>query len=134
MANDETNKKCSETKSTGKPNLPRLTWTSVPTVHGKSSNIPSESGIYAYGEVRRVGGLPVATTWVYIGKSKNLKTRISAGHDHRREANRPLKHWITRTKGGVELWFAPVAEADLDRVESHLVSTIKPTFNVNLKN
>lgn len=133
MLNDEKDTKFVETHANKKPNLPNLIWTSVRTVHGKSINIPSESGIYAYGEVRRVGGLPVETTWVYIGKSKNLKTRISSGHDHRRESNRQLKHWITRTKDGVELWFAPVAEAHLDRVESHLVSTIKPSFNVNLK-
>ena len=110
-----------------------LRWAQVPTVHGKSNSIPSESGIYAYGEVRRVGGLPVEISWVYIGKSKNLKTRIGSGHDSSRESNQELKRWMKRGKESVELWFALVPEAALHTVESHLIATINPTFNVNLK-
>lgn len=113
--------------------LPRLVWTPVRTVHGKSNNIPESSGIYAYGEVIRIGGLPVQTRWVYVGKSKNLRTRIGFGHDARRETNTELKSWLKKSKINVELWFAPVAQDELDSVEKQMIFEIQPDFNRNLK-
>jgi excinuclease UvrABC nuclease subunit len=110
-----------------------IAWTSVPTVHGKNHNIPATSGIYAYGEVERIGGLPVRTRWVYIGKSRNLRTRIGNGHDPRRECNADLRVWLKRAKKDVELWFASVPEDELDAVERDFIRNVQPEFNIKLK-
>jgi excinuclease UvrABC nuclease subunit len=110
-----------------------LAWTVLPNIHGKNFNIPTVSGIYAYAEVRRAFGLPVSVTWKYVGKSKNLKQRISNGHDVRNEANPRLRCWLNRHPAHAELWFAPVPEGELDAVESQLVRTAQPDFNIRLR-
>jgi hypothetical protein len=111
----------------------KLRWTVVGGIHGKNSNIPAASGIYAYGEVQRVGGLPSSVSWVYIGQSVNLRQRIAVGHDMRFEKNRALRDWMRRTKRDAELWFAPVDQCSLDEVERQLVSLIQPMFNIQHK-
>lgn len=111
----------------------KLQWTTLATVHGKNLNIPEASGVYAYAEVTRVQGLPVSVRWVYIGKACNLRNRISNGHDRRFEKNALLRAWLGRSRQNVELWFARVAEADLDVVERSLIASIRPEFNTNLK-
>ncbi len=110
-----------------------LAWTILPNIHGKNFNIPPVSGIYAYAEVRRAFGLPVSVTWKYVGKSKNLKQRISNGHDVRNEANPRLRCWLNRHSASAELWFALVPEDELDAVESQLVRTAQPDFNIRLR-
>lgn len=111
----------------------RLKWKAVCGAHGKNANLPTHSGIYAYAEVRRIAGLVVSTEWVYIGQSRNLKQRISQGHDLRYEKNEDLRFWLKRNFENVELWFAHVDEAQLDEVERELVGAIQPRFNKLLK-
>lgn len=112
---------------------PKLRWSTVGTVHGKNLNIPEAAGVYGYAEVTRVQGLPVSVRWVYIGKATNLRRRISNGHDYRYEKNSRLRAWIGRNHRNAELWFACLAETDLDRVERSLIADIQPEFNSNLK-
>lgn len=111
----------------------KLRWTVCGGIHGKRQRIPAVSGIYAYAEVTRVAGLPVSTTWVYIGQSINLQQRILNGHDVRFEKNNRLRAWMRRTRCDAELWFAPVDAHDLDAVERDLVAAIKPAFNSHHK-
>jgi excinuclease UvrABC nuclease subunit len=111
----------------------RLKWRAVCGGHGKNVNIPTHSGIYAYAEVERHCGLVVSTRWMYIGQSRNLKQRISQGHDSRYERNEELRVWLKRNYENVELWFAHVNEEQLDEVERQLVGRIKPLFNKKLK-
>jgi len=113
----------------------RLTfsWTVIPNIHGKNPNIPAQSGIYAYAEVTRQFGMPIEIKWKYIGKSKNLRQRISNGHDVRNEANTELRRWMNRHPARAELWFAPVPESELDLVEAQLVRSAQPDFNIRLR-
>jgi len=113
--------------------IKHLRWTTVATVHGKNLNIPESPGVYGYAEVKRVQGLPVEVRWMYIGKARNLRRRISNGHDARYEKNLRLRSWLSRSRGDVELWFAHVDESDLDRIERSLIVDIQPVFNSNLK-
>ena len=110
-----------------------VSWTVLPNIHGKNFNIPALSGIYAYAEVQRDFGLPVSISWKYIGKSKNLKQRISNGHDVRNEANQRLRCWLNRHPVNAELWFAPVPRNDLGSVEAQLVRAAQPEFNTRLR-
>jgi len=113
--------------------MPPLKWTAVGTTHGKNTCIPETSGVYAYGEITRVAGLPVTTKWVYVGKAVNLRQRIGNGHDARWERNDALRAWLTAGKTAVELWFAQVPRDELNRVERWLVGAAQPLFNRNLK-
>lgn len=131
----ETYRKGDKSRKVGSPRLAikHLRWTTLATVHGKNLNIPEAPGVYGYAEVRRVQGLPVEVRWMYIGKARNLRRRISNGHDARYEKNPRLRSWLGRCRGDVELWFARVDETDLDRVERSLIVDIQPIFNSNLK-
>ena len=110
-----------------------LAWTVIPNIHGKNPNIPAQSGIYAYAEVTRQFGMPIEIHWKYIGKSKNLRQRISNGHDVRNEANAELRRWMNRHPARAELWFAPVPESELNLVEAQLVRSAQPDFNIRLR-
>jgi excinuclease UvrABC nuclease subunit len=111
-----------------------LNWNVLSTTHGKNHALPTHSGIYAYAEIRRVNGLPVSCNWIYVGKSLNLRRRITKGHDYRYETNLQLRDWLKGLKKqDVELWFCQVQPEDLDTVELQLVSAIKPKYNKQLK-
>ncbi len=110
----------------------KQTWIALPNIHGKNHNIPVGSGIYAYAEVERAYGLPVTIRWKYIGKSKNLRQRISNGHDARFEKNPDLRRWLNRHPSNAELWFTQVDADALSQVEIHLIRNAHPDFNVRL--
>jgi excinuclease UvrABC nuclease subunit len=111
----------------------RLNWQQVGTIHGAGDFLPAGSGIYAYALVRRIAGLPVHIEWKYIGKSKNLRTRIGNGHDVRYEQNDGLRSWLRRCNPNSELWFCRVNEAELDHVEQGLIAQVQPEYNIKHK-
>jgi excinuclease UvrABC nuclease subunit len=108
----------------------KLDWKSGLGVSGKSLRIPTRSGIYAYGIIRRCQGLPISVEWLYVGKAKNLRRRI-ASHDPRYETNPDLQEWLRCPPGGAELWVAEVDPTNLDQVEQQMIRAVNPTFNRN---
>src|SRR5437868_6760909 len=54
--------------------------------HGRES-VPGSSGVYAILRVHRVMGLPMQSEPIYIGKAKNLRTRMGSHLDPFRAHN-----------------------------------------------
>jgi len=115
------------------PWLRNLGWTSVSLPCTSKLVLPEASGVYAYGEVCRVGGLPASVTWLYVGKtSTSIRQRVLSGHHPDRESNHSLRDWLRVAKSG-ELWFATLPAEAVDSVESHLIRQLQPAFNVRKK-
>lgn len=110
--------------------LTKLNWRQGLGVSGKSCQIPSSSGLYAYGVVKRVRGLTASVEWMYVGKAANLRARISS-HDPRYEKNPGLQQWLRNPPHGAELWITEVPSGDIDLVEREVISSINPIFNIN---
>jgi excinuclease UvrABC nuclease subunit len=114
------------------PSFRTLSWNSVALLGGMTSSIPGVSCVYVYGEVSRVGGLPVQVSWKYVGKSLNLRHRVRYGHCIDREKNQKLRAWLGKSYEA-ELWYALVPREKLDCVETRLIRELRPEFNVQKK-
>lgn len=113
----------------GAPWFRTLSWNVLPLPGGMTSAIPAVSCVYVYGEVTRVGGLPVQVSWKYVGKSSNLRHRARHGHCIDREENQQLRAWLGK-RYEAELWYALVPREQLDFVETRLIRELRPEFNV----
>lgn len=56
--------------------MENVTWSVVEFHRVFKGRVPEDSGIYAVVLANRVMGIPLATTPVYVGKSKNLRRRL----------------------------------------------------------
>lgn len=114
------------------PRLRNLGWTAIPLPCTSKFVLPESCGVYAYGEVCRVGGLPALVSWLYVGKASSIRQRVISGHRPDREPNQSLRNWLRIAKSG-ELWFATLPADAVDSVESHLIRELQPAFNVRKK-
>ena len=106
----------------------KLQWEQGFGVGGKSCQIPTCSGLYAYGVVERVCGLVKSVDWVYVGQGTNLRRRITS-HDPRYETNSDLQMWLRNPPQGAELWLVKVDEDELSAAESAVIAGIQPKYN-----
>lgn len=84
--------------------------------------------MYAYADATRLYGLPVHYDWVYIGKARNLRQRLSQHHPLN-EANPDLRDWAVKATAQVEIWVALVPATELDEVERTLIREVNPRYN-----
>lgn len=112
-------------------NIDKLIWTATPNVTVASRLAASVPGVYSFGRVRRLGGLPYAIEWKYIGRSTTggLRGRLRS-HRPLLEANPALQKWLARHHDDAEVWFAPTGsvQAAID-IEKRLIYELDPEFN-----
>jgi len=106
-------------------------WVVASSVTGAVKQAPRSPGIYAFGAVRRVGGLPVGMEWVYVGRATGtagLNGRLRQ-HEPYREANVALRDWLI-TAENVEVRFKPLPSArEAIEMEAALIYELNPIFN-----
>lgn len=106
-------------------------WVVAHSVSGAVKQAPRSPGIYAFGAVRRMGGLPVGTEWVYLGRAtgaSGLNGRLRQ-HEPHREANAGLRDWLI-TAENVEVWFKAFPSArEAIAMEAALIYELNPIFN-----
>jgi len=111
------------------PWLRNLGWTALTLPCTSKLSLPETSGVYVYGQICRVGGLPASVKWLYVGKASSIRQRVMSGHHPDRESNHSLRNWLRIADDG-ELWFATLPIESIDSVESHLIRELHPAFNV----
>lgn len=104
-----------------------LRWSRVLNGADAAQSAPPSPGVYAYAEAGLVHGLPLGLEWVYIGKSKDLRSRLSQ-HAIHRERYAELRLWLKRASAR-ETWFAAVPLENLDQVERDLITKLDPRLN-----
>jgi excinuclease UvrABC nuclease subunit len=106
-------------------------WVIATSVAGAVKRAPRFPGLYAFGAVRRMDGLPVEMAWVYVGRATGaagLKGRLRQ-HEPYREANAALRDWLI-TADNVEVWFRPTGSArEAIEMEAALIYELNPIFN-----
>ena len=93
------------------------------------------SGIYCFMLSKNIEGLKTDTTPLYVGKSKNIRSRflqhlnLDKCHNHKL-----LVELFTQSKSKlIEFYFSKVPQHKLDEIEQDLITKLKPKHNVLMK-
>lgn len=106
-----------------------MKWEQFTTLEAAAKYASTSPGIYAIGTISRLHGLPITTTWTYIGMAKNLRQRIGQ-HLPNTEFNKMLRAWIQANHSTVEIWTLKLRSAEeAYRLETVLISKLNPDFN-----
>lgn len=102
-------------------------WQRLPQAHLASRLAPDLPGLYAYGEVVDILGLPAEIRWAYVGRTSNLSRRL-AEHESPREPNLALRQWL-RSGLKQEVWYRILQPTTLRSLEADLIRALTPPFN-----
>lgn len=94
-----------------------------------NAHLPASPGIYAIGHDEQFCGLEIGRTYVYIGKTGNLRRRLSE-HTHLTELHPDLGNYLRRNRAKAKIWYtSDVSRSDLDTLERRLIRELKPVYN-----
>lgn len=100
----------------------------VKQLSSSNSHVPALPGIYVIGHTRTYHGLVIARHYAYVGKTDNLRRRLTE-HLPANEQNPALRNYIRDLTPGARCWYTMVDAAKLDRVERELITKLDPKFN-----
>jgi excinuclease UvrABC nuclease subunit len=107
-------------------------WQKAESMAVAGRRAPRAPGVYAIGSVPRVGGIPVAPEFVYVGRAigrNGLQGRLRQ-HLPRREQNLALREWLLTPPPCLEIWFAVTRTAlEAIELEATLIHELNPRFN-----
>ena len=102
-------------------------WRSAPySRHGRES-VPASPGVYAILRVNRVMGLPLLSEPIYIGKSKNLKSRMGSHLDPAKAHNEHVGSLHDRAS--LEFWCNLMPGDQIAAAEKSLIQVVNPSAN-----
>jgi excinuclease UvrABC nuclease subunit len=107
--------------------LKTVNWIRAETIRGAALLAPPIGGVYAIGLVSVAYSLPLAIEWVYVGRSANLRRRLSQ-HDPLFEQHVALRDWMT-SGNRIEVWYAVMAMEKAVLLEITLIRELRPKFN-----
>jgi excinuclease UvrABC nuclease subunit len=90
--------------------------------------VPRASGIYAVMNIRRAFGLPLESSPVYVGKSKNLRRRFAEHLSGKVEPNNGLRSLIGAPN--MEFWFTRLSGVEMDEFEKTVIRGVQPSENI----
>jgi excinuclease UvrABC nuclease subunit len=91
--------------------------------------VPAEPGVYAIVQSKRVLGVPLAATPVYVGRSTNLRRRFFDHTDPLREHNTTLRQALLK-RLELEFWFTTLPKAQLELAEREAIRKLQPIANL----
>lgn len=93
------------------------------------AHLPATPGIYVIGHEESIAGLELRRIYVYVGKTKNMRRRLSE-HSHLTELHPELSSYLRENRGKAKIWYTTdIAEEDLDGFERTLVRALKTIYN-----
>jgi len=109
-----------------------MNWNAVSANFISRRSVPARSGIYCFMASKKIEGLMTETKPIYVGQSKNMRTRFMQHlnfdkcHNHKL-----LVDLMAQSKSKViEFHFFEAPQSDLDEVEKDLITKLKPKHNV----
>jgi excinuclease UvrABC nuclease subunit len=98
-------------------------------VSSTNAHLPSTPGLYAIGHEEELCGLEIGRTYVYVGKTNNLRRRLNE-HTHLTELHPELGSYLRKHWGKVKIWYtSDVSLKELDNLERTLIRELKPEYN-----
>ena len=111
-----------------------MKWSAVSANFMSRRSVPARSGIYCFMESKNIKGLMTETKPIYVGQSKNLRTRFMQHlnfdkcHNHKL-----LVDLMAQSKSkNIEFHFFEASQSNLNEVEKDLIAKLKPKHNVLL--
>lgn len=104
----------------------------VKHVSSSNSRVPAVPGLYAIGHDEFFLGLEADRTYVYIGRTRNLRRRI-AEHVPAIEENPGLRKYLRQRYSSAKCWYAQFQETELNQAESKLIRRFQPIYNTQGK-
>ena len=89
--------------------------------------MPESPGVYAILRVNRVMGLPLQVEPIYIGKSKNLKSRLGSHLDPAKAHNEHVGSLNDRES--LEFWCNLMPQEQITVAEKKLIQSLNPRAN-----
>lgn len=94
-----------------------------------NTHLPASAGLYVIGHEESLLGLELHRTYVYVGKTQNMRRRLSE-HTHLTEMHPELASYLRRNRDRVRIWYTTdVVASDVDALERRLIRELKPEFN-----
>jgi excinuclease UvrABC nuclease subunit len=101
----------------------------VKRVSTSNIQVAPRPGIYIIGHSDEILGLSFNTEFFYVGKSENLKRRITQ-HDLRLEDNPRVIRYLKMRSSHAYIWYSYIQDKrKLDETEKFLIRTLKPKGN-----
>jgi excinuclease UvrABC nuclease subunit len=112
-----------------------MKWTAITASVINKGQVPTLSGIYCFMQSKLVAGLKVETKALYVGQSKNIRSRLlqhlnfDTCHNHHL-----LVNLASQSKDQVvEFHFIATPKEKLNQLERELITKLNPKHNVLLK-
>ena len=94
-----------------------------------NTHMPAAPGLYVVGHADEYCGLEVGRTYVYVGKTLNLRRRLSE-HTHLTELHPELGGYLRQYRGKARVWYtSDIETGEIDTLERKLIRQLKPTYN-----
>ena len=94
-----------------------------------NTHLPAAFGLYVIGHDERLIGLELSRTYVYVGKTQNMRRRLSE-HTHLSELHPGLAEYLRQNRQRVRIWYTTdIDPKDVDSLERRLIRELEPKFN-----
>jgi excinuclease UvrABC nuclease subunit len=107
-------------------------WLSARLLGATLSDVPALPGVYVIADVLEVAALRMRVEPIYVGKSFNLRRRVSEHLDPWRTHNASLSRRLTAgpRNSKFEFWFKVLKREEIDDVEKELIRALQPETNI----
>ena len=109
-------------------------WKAVVANFMSRKSVPARSGIYCFMESKNIEGLKTETKAIYVGQSKNMRTRFMQHMNFDKCHNHKLLVDLMAQSNSkvIEFNFFEAPQSNLDEIEKDLISKLKPKHNVQM--
>lgn len=107
-------------------------WASVRLPGAPLSNVPPVAGVYVITDVLEVAALRMRVEPIYVGRSRNLRRRLSSHLNPWRVHNASLSRRLNAGPrySKFEFWFKILEPSEISESEKELIRALTPEANI----
>ena len=111
-----------------------MKWSVVRAFGPTRDRVPASSGVYCFMKSEVIADLKTGTKPLYVGKSKNIRTRLRQHLNNNHCHNHGLLiDLIQQSKSNlIEFYYMEAHVSNLDALERELISQLNPSHNILL--
>ena len=111
-----------------------MKWNVIKALSPTRCHVSISSGVYCFMKSEIISGLKTGTEPIYVGKSKNIRSRLNQHLNSNQCHNHKLLIDLIKQSGRslIEFYYMEAPETDLDKLERDLILKLKPSHNLLL--